>query len=167
MSVLSKRRKCLACKEFFYPDAHNHKHQRYCLKPACRRASKRASQQRWLRRPDSRNYFHDEENVKRVRAWREAHPGYWKRSSRRSKGPQVVAPQSVNPVGTSCNVPAPCPRTLQDLAGVENWDRHPAFIGLIALVTGRTLQEDVVSTARRVVEQGRNILGLIPQSDLT
>ena len=34
------------------------------------------------------------------------------------------------------------------------------FIGLLAMITGRTLPDDIAPIARRVVEQGQNILGL-------
>jgi hypothetical protein len=40
----NRRRKCRHCRELFRPDPRNHRHQRYCSKPACRRASKAASQ---------------------------------------------------------------------------------------------------------------------------
>ena len=68
MSLRPKRRKCRCCNEFFFPDYRNHDRQHYCGKPACRHASKRASQQRWFRKPANRDYFRDAENVKRVRA---------------------------------------------------------------------------------------------------
>lgn len=38
--------------------------------------------------------------------------------------------------------------------------KDPGFIGLVAMITGSTLQEDIAAITRRVVEQGRNILGL-------
>ncbi len=85
MSAKHKRHKCRCCRLFFQPDPHNPKRQFYCLAPECRRASKAASQRRWLRKPANRNYFRDAENVERVRAWRKANPGYWKRTKSRSK----------------------------------------------------------------------------------
>jgi hypothetical protein len=36
----------------------------------------------------------------------------------------------------------------------------PLFIGLISMWTGSTLQDDILSTARRAVAKGRHILGL-------
>ena len=63
--------------EFFAPEGRNAFHQSYCSKPECRRASKAASQRRWLAKPANRNYFRDQENVRRVQEWRQAHPtGY-------------------------------------------------------------------------------------------
>ena len=74
---LIKRIKCLNCHELFVPDARNAKRQKYCRKPDCRKASKQASQRRWLSKPENRDYFRGPEHVKRVQEWRKAHPGYW------------------------------------------------------------------------------------------
>jgi len=156
MSTRVRRRKCRCCNEFFFPDYRNRDRQHYCGQPACRHASKQASQGRWCRKPTNRDYFCGAREVARVQAWRQAHPGYWKREVPRSGSAQVVAPQQVNPVQSSCNVPGSSLGTLQDFC----LPQHPGFIGLISLITGRTLQEDIVATARRVVEQGQNILGL-------
>ena len=43
-----RRRKCRHCGQLFRPDPRNLRHQRYCSARACRRASKAASQRRWL-----------------------------------------------------------------------------------------------------------------------
>jgi hypothetical protein len=83
----ARRRKCLCCGELFRPDARNLRHQRHCAKPACRTASKAASQRRWLAKVTNRDYFRGPINVARVQAWRAAHPGYWRRAG----------------VGTSCS----------------------------------------------------------------
>jgi hypothetical protein len=91
-----------------------------------------------------------------VREWRQAHPGYWKKKTPVSGGTQAVPPQQVNPVQSSCNVPHSPLGTLQDLCLPQN----PGFIGLLSMITGRTLPEDIAPIARRVVEQGQNILGL-------
>jgi hypothetical protein len=91
-----------------------------------------------------------------VRQWRQAHPGYWKRKTPVSGGTQVVPPQQVNPVQSSCNVPRSPLGTLQDFCHAKD----PGFIGLISMMTGRTLPDDIAPIVRRVVEQGQNILGL-------
>ena len=74
----SRRRKCRNCRELFRADLRNVRHQRYCAKPQCRGASKAASQQRWLAKAANRDYFHGPAHGQRVRAWRAAHPGYWR-----------------------------------------------------------------------------------------
>jgi len=50
--------------------------QRFCAAPKCRAASKQASQQRWLRKPENQDYFRGKQHVNRVQAWREKHPEY-------------------------------------------------------------------------------------------
>ena len=67
--------------EVFRPDPRNRRHQRYCAAPRCRRASKAASQARWLGKPANQGYFRDAWHVARVRAWRSRHPGYWRRAA--------------------------------------------------------------------------------------
>ena len=49
----SAARKCLCCNEMFHPDARNRRHQQYCAKDPCRKASKAARQARWLAKPVS------------------------------------------------------------------------------------------------------------------
>ena len=75
----SPKRKCLCCGDFFAPDHRNVGHQRYCCKSACRKESKAQSQRRWLQRPENQNYFRGPENRQRVKDWRKAHPGYWRK----------------------------------------------------------------------------------------
>ena len=70
------RRKCKCCLKFFRPDPCNRRHQRYCAAPRCRRASKAASQARWLGKPANQGYFRDAWHVARVRAWRSRNPGH-------------------------------------------------------------------------------------------
>lgn len=123
------RKKCCHCKELFLPDARNFRWQRYCDKPGCRKASKADSQRRWLQKPENRDYFSGPEHVARVQRWREAHPGYWRRAKAR-------------------------PVALQDLLIIQ-----PAvLIGLIAQLTGSTLQDDIALATRRMQQLGNDIL---------
>lgn len=158
MSSRLIRRKCHCCSKFFVLDPHNPRRQFFCLESQCRRASKAASQRRWLNKPANRNYFRDKENVERVRAWRRANPGYWRRAKSQSNRSQTPQAQEVarerslvtygsNPLGT-----------LQDFVLMKD----PVFIGLLAMVTGRTLQEDMVTLTGNLLRQGQNILGLDP-----
>lgn len=155
MNFPSRRRKCPCCSLFFTPDPHNWGRQLYCGAPACRRASKAASQRRWLGQAANRNYFRDAANVERVRQWRKAHPGYWKRSKSRSKPGQPVEPAALNPETISCNASPRDLVALQDFILME----HPAFVGLISMVTGSTLQADIAAVGRNLLFQGRTILG--------
>ena len=72
------KRQCKHCRIFFDPDPRCVRRQRYCFPAACRKASKAASHQRWLHKAANRDYCKDSRHVERVRAWRQAHPGYWR-----------------------------------------------------------------------------------------
>ena len=150
------RRKCRHCRKFFLPDYRHRLTQHYCSAPECRRACKAELQRRWLRKGKNRDYFRGDQAVERVRQWRKSHPGYWKKKVPRSQPAQVPQSQPVNPEHESCNVPAATPSTLQDFCLAQD----PAFIGLLSMITGSTLQEEIEVTARNVLLQGRNILGL-------
>jgi hypothetical protein len=50
----------------FRPDPRNANRQKYCRKPKCREASKAASQQRWLQKPENQDYFRGPQNVKLI-----------------------------------------------------------------------------------------------------
>ena len=156
MSCQMTRRKCRCCRKLFYPDYRNGDRQAYCGAEACRRASKAASQRAWRRTPTGRDYFRGETEVGRVQQWRRRNPGYWKKQKSRVTESQPTEPQAVNPEQRSCNAKHSDLPALQDLCLTQ----HPAFVGLISLVTGATLQEDIANTARSLLLQGQNILGL-------
>ena len=157
MSHPQTRRKCCCCTKFFIPDPRTEDRQRYCSRPACRQASKAASQRRWLSKNGNGDHFRGAEEVRRVQLWRKSHPGYWKRKTPSSEGTQAVDRQPTNPDQSSCNVPRGLPSTLQDYCLAQD----PAFVGLISMVTGSTLQEDIAATARQLLLRGRNILGFV------
>ena len=158
----SAKRKCLCCGEFYPPDHRNVRHQRYCSKPACRKESKAQSQRRWLQSPESQNYFRGPENCQRVKDWRKRNPGYWRKKKSLTQGPlqEVFQTQpSQNEALTFKRVPD----ALQDLFSMQ-----PAVVvGLISMMTGSALQEDIVSTVGVLVRKGRDILGMNPGSETT
>jgi hypothetical protein len=147
------KRKCKHCQTFFTPDPRSAKRQRYCAQPACRQASKAASQHRWLQKPGNRDYFTGPTHVERVRQWRRAHPGYWRRQGAHTPNalqedltPQEVQKQPLEGALT--------PHALQDAFFLQ-----PAVVvGLIAQLTGLSLQEDIAMTTRRLQQLGRDIL---------
>jgi hypothetical protein len=133
--------KCLHCKEIDLCEPRSRGRQRYCSKPDCRRASKAASQRRWLSRPENANYFRGAAHCERVRRWREAHPGYWRR-----KKPAPLALQEA--------FTGQPPLALQDVCTPQ-----PALIvGLIATITGEALQENIAASARLLLDRGADIL---------
>ena len=150
----SKDRKCSGCKDLYLPDRRNRHHQRFCSKEACRKQSKTISQQRWQQKALNQNYFRGAENSERVREWRKAHPGYWRKKESVSQTPlqdlciiQVSAQEIlIGPVVSDA---------LQDVCVMQ-----PALlVGLIATMTGSALQEDIAAAARSLLRKGRDILG--------
>jgi hypothetical protein len=155
------RRMCLNCKEHFLPNYRSGGRQRFCSTPDCQKASKRASQMAWLQKPENQNQFRDPDNATRARQWQKEHPGYWKKSARNRKrtlqdpcSKQPTAPQEL-----TANSPE---RTLQDLCSMQT----PLFVGLISMLAGCTLQENIALTTRRLIAKGYDILGMAPGMNL-
>ncbi len=155
--IRQRRRKCRHCGQLYEPDFRNLRHQQYCSQPACRHASKAASQACWQASPKGRDYFRGSVNTLRVQTWRQAHPGYWKRpgARRRKKSralqdhclPQVIVPPMDKPdLG---------PRALQDIIIAQGF----AITGLVAHFTDCALQENIASTTQRLILLGQQIQG--------
>ena len=157
MSRRPRRRKCRCCSHYFVSDPRTEDRQRYCFQPACRKVSKAASQGRWLSKNGNGDHFRGPQEVRRVQEWRKAQPGYWRRKTSGSENTQPLVRQSINPDQSSCNVPRRLPGTLQD----DCLSQHPVVVGLISMVTGSTLQEDIAATTRQLLLRGRNILGCV------
>jgi len=147
-----KRRKCRCCLKLFRPDPRNRRHQRYCSAPACRAASKAASQARWLTTSENQGYFRGAENVARVQAWRSRHPGYWRRG--RGISPALQDLSMAQPVDTPGKTADSTGRPLQEVLIAQ-----PAvLIGLIAHIVGTPLQDDIARTADHLLRLGQDIL---------
>ena len=142
------RRKCKCCLKLFRPDPRNRHRQRYCPAPACRAASKTASQARWLAKPENRDYYRGPVHVARVQAWRLRHPQYWRRCRRDGVALQDLL--KAQPVDLTDKIGR---SPLQDLLMAQ-----PAvLIGLIAHIVG-PLQDDIARTTDRLLRLGRDIL---------
>jgi hypothetical protein len=149
--------KCLQCGEFYLPDVRNRRRQRYCAKAQCRRASKRESQQRWRDKPENKNHFKGAWNVQRVRAWRAAHPGYWRRKGSRG----AVALQEISkaqPVSPQSEARPDVSPALQDLLKSQD----PLVLGLVIALADTALQEDIVGMTQRLITKGRAAMGQTP-----
>lgn len=148
--------KCLHCKEEQKSEPRNRGRQRYCSKDACRRASKAASQRRWLSRPENAGYFGGKEACERVKRWRAAQPKYWQRRKKPRGGDalqETCAKQNTEDKGVTA------PGVLDALQ--EICHPQPAlFVGLISILTGNALQDDIAASARLFVSRGRDILGM-------
>jgi hypothetical protein len=127
----------------------------YCDKPECRKASKAASQQRWIK--NNPTYFTGPDNVERVREWRRTNPG---RQRRKGSAPvlqdncdQITdVKQDVTPL-LPPDLPA-SPHVLQDFCITQ----HPVLVGLIAHLTGCVLQDDIAMVTRRLEQLGQDVI---------
>ncbi len=72
----------LSC--FFKPTPQSKGRQNYCSKLQCKKASKKASQKKWLSKPENSHYFKDADNVRRVQQWRTDKLNYCKKSNNHS-----------------------------------------------------------------------------------
>jgi hypothetical protein len=147
--------KCQHCGEFFEVDARNRSRQRYCRKAPCRKASAVESRRRWLSQPDNANYFRGQANVLRVQAWREAHPGYWRRANRRRQDALQETLITQAPVGER-EAEQDDPSALQETLTAQS----PLLVGLISHLAGSALQEDIALMTRRLHSRGRAVLGI-------
>jgi len=155
-----RRRKCRNCGELFRPDPRNLRHQRFCSKASCRGASKAESQRRWLAKPDNRDYFRGPENVERVRAWRAAHPGYWRRLSPNTRS-ALQAYSLTQPADNNEQSASLVNSPLQELSRAQPL----VLMGLIAQLTGATLQEDIAKASQRLQHLAHDIINASPERD--
>jgi hypothetical protein len=156
MAKRIRKRKCKHCHDFFRPDPRNIWHQEYCKKPECRKASKAASQGKWLMKEENRDHFRGSANVQRVQQWRSTHPGYWRSKHAKELQPlQDLLTEKAEKIQHIDTPKTSSPNTaLQDLLNAQ-----PAvLIGLIAHLTGSALQDHIALTARRLQQLGADIL---------
>ena len=151
------KRKCKNCKTFFDPHRCSAGRQRTCSKPKCRQASKAASQRRWLQKPANRDDFKGPTQVERVRQWRQAHPGTWRR-------------QAAGPTDALQDASTPQPVSKQTLGNDLTQDalqdsffmQPTVLVGLIAHLTGYTSQDNIEMIARKLQQLGHDILSASP-----
>ncbi len=159
-------RKCPHCGNWFHPRGRNAWHQHYCPKAECRAASKRASQRKWCRK--NPGYFHGEDYVKKVQAWRRNHPGYWKPKERPPQPPSppdalqdLLVRQGFEHKGVStlrdC-LAQEISRPLQELVSAQ---QH-VLTGLAAMIAKEPLQETIAHILSTCYEHGRRIGGRMP-----
>jgi len=149
---LIKRVRCRHCKRLFIPDHRNRSRQKYCSAPDCRKASKTASQQKWLQKTENKEYFKGPLNTQRVQDWREQNPGYWKRAQKREQPLQDRL--KAQPIEIQKDNDDFINFALQDLLTVQ-----PAvIIGLISNLIGSPLQDDIAKTLSRMQQSGQDIL---------
>jgi hypothetical protein len=148
-------RKCLNCSDFFTPDPRSKGHQRFCSRLDCKKASKRASQQKWLGKPENRNYFRGSDNVQRVRDWRAKHPGYARRTPVRTATALALQETlTAQAIEIADEIDQVAISALQEIITAQ----PIVLIGLIAFLSGSSLQEEIVATGQRLRQLGEDFL---------
>ena len=97
--------------------------------------------------------------MERVREWRAAHPGYWKRTKKKEKGPLQNAmklPGLADLREDKASLDGGCvtkriPSLLRE--------QSPVVVGLIAQMTGCTLQNAILEMTEKLFEKGRAVIG--------
>lgn len=148
--------KCLYCNDLFQPDYRNRGRQKYCRKAACKRAGKRASQQKWLH--ENPDYFRGTSHVNRVRQWRQKNPGYWRNCKNKPKGRLKR-----RALQDDCNEQTTRGQKdngdLRVIALQDHCITQPAVIvGLISSLTSYTLQDDIAEYIQNLHKRGNEIL---------
>ena len=161
----AKSRQCLCCKAFFEADRRNAHHQKYCRAPACRKASKAASQSAWIAKPENRNYHSGAEAVTRVSDWQKAHPEYRARQKDKRAARAAALQDHCNlqpieltqellilPESAEISV-LPVLPALQDFIITQPF----VFVGLISHFFNLTLQDDIANLTRSLQKLGEDI----------
>ena len=158
-------RRCWHCGSWYKPEPRTAYHQRFCVQPECRAASKVESRRKWSRK--NPGYFRGAYHVNRVRAWRESHPGYWKRQRARAAPgdggalQDILESQSIDEqlvkvlrdrLSKEISVP------LQDILIAQ---QH-ALVGITSMITGDALQDDIARVLTTCYERGQRIGGIVP-----
>ena len=138
------------------PKPHNHKKQCYCGATECQAMSKRVSQARW--RQKNPDYHRGPVAVQRVRQWRAQNPGYW----RSKKTPLKKLPLQEDCIAQAVDKQRD-DATLKEIALRDDCiTQLPVMLGLISVLSGFTLQEDIDRFGRELHKKGRQILGNRP-----
>lgn len=160
---VTEPRNCLNCKRLFDPDYRHRRDQFYCVKPVCKKARQAASLQRWREHPENQDFWRGRWNIERVQEWRAAHPEYWKRVKRKKRASRDVALQNAMKTAQVTDYKwdnsdeiGDCvtKRVLRELK-----TQDPVLLGLIAQLTGDTLQNAIYQTTARLYEKGQAIKG--------
>ena len=148
-----RKRKCHHCGEGFIASPQNAQKQHYCSASECKKASKRAANNRWVgKNPD---YHSGATAVARVKGWRVVNPGYW-RPKTESLERSTLQDDCITEVVDDKQKSA----ALKHFA-LQDDSNSQAFVvlGLIAILTGGTLQDDIAQSCRALHKQGRQVLG--------
>lgn len=154
MKKRTRRRRCKHCQNLYKPDPRQLKRQKFCRKPACKAASKKHSQQKWLSKPENRDHFSGPEHVTRVQEWRQDNPGYWKQrkpSLIKDALQEMKFVKTIAIKGSSIDL---IQIALQDLISAKTF----VFIGFDTHINKNALQDIIDTTDQETVKLTPDIL---------
>ena len=149
--------RCRNCGNYFYPDNYNYRHQKYCPRDECRKASRRGSSKKYRSKKSGSADFRRDESA-RVQKWQSKNPSYWKNRKKNSK---KFSEKDV----------------LRDFAQVENLQSEMVVLrdfansqylvmkGLISTLTDDVLRDNIGGYLRRMYDKGREVSGAVPEKD--
>lgn len=117
--------------------------------------SRQDSQQRWIKKTGNGAYHSGPEHVARVKAWREANPGYWRKHEVAEGGPPTSAEAQIGLREMLRDF------ALQDtcVALQDSWNPQlVALLGILAWLRGSALQETIAGDLREIMLTGYAIL---------
>ncbi len=143
-----KLRRCAHCRRPFVVNPRVGKLHRYCSRPACAKASRRAAQQKWLKSNGGKAFYRGKENAQHVRDWRARTPQYWKRP-RRHPGVRFGKFRLTPKLAA----------VLRSVALQDEIDTVLALqVGTISRLSGTALQDTIAREMRATMLLGRAIL---------
>jgi len=153
---------CLHCNRLFVPDCRHRTNQKYCMKPKCRQARQAVNLERWRDDPVNKDFWRGSWNGDRVRAWRAANPGYWKRQRPGAEAPLQIASNPTEGTVPSMDKAESTGDCVTNRIPALLLEQSPVVVGLIAQMTGSTLQNAILEVTARLFEQGRAVIGSPP-----
>lgn len=163
---MPSRKRCKCCSDLFVPRPQC-KNQAYCVKEACRKASKKNSQAKWLdKNPD---HFKGNAHVLRVQQWRSRNEGYWRRqngsSGKKTSEPLQDLSNSQPAEDKKDNVKN---AKQSDFALQDFWISQISILyGFISKFTEEPLQETLDSFLHNLQNSGSEILGIRSEVSFT
>ena len=137
------------------PDKYNHHHQRYCPREECRRASARDKRRRWREKKRADPAFRQQE-VDRVRQWRQRHAGDARPSRNDHDPPPALSPPIEHLVPSA-------PPVGEDLAALRaRVQRQDDILAGFAWQTIGAHPEQVSAFLTRCDEHGRQLREAAP-----
>lgn len=136
------RRRCANCSTEFQIDPRIGTRHRYCDDPQCRAAAKRASQRKWLSKPENTGYFNGTANALRSKLWRASNPHRKRSCQKRGK----ICGKSLNVALRACGA--------QDM----NRRQLALLVGLASSLARTREQETIAQELRRLMVTGHAVL---------